>query len=122
MNARDLLDELGARVAAVWGETARWDLETRTGLVPELVAARDRVGPEAWAATVATFTAGPKPRAIAQGLLALLRRQAAAVPRAREVAVTSFMPTAPAPAPGLTQYQRRLLALFGPCPPPGKMQ
>ncbi len=122
MNARDLLDELGAHVAAAWGEAARWDLETRTGLVPELVEAHERVGPEAWAATVATFIAGPKPRAIAQSLLALLRRQATAVPRAREVAVTSFMPTAPGPAPGLTQYQRRLLSMFGPCPAPGKMQ
>lgn len=119
---RALLDDLGGRVAAAWGEPSRCDLELRTGLIPDLVAARARVGEAAWSEVVQRFLAGPRPRAVATGLLVLLRRCAPAPRREREVTTTAYLPSAPAPAPGLSRYQRAVLALLGPCLPPGKVQ
>jgi hypothetical protein len=98
-NLRHLLDTLGPQVAARWGEAMRYDLEMRTGQLFELEAAIERAGPDAWAATLATFLAGPKPRAVTPGLLAALRRRPARVVPAQELGLEWEAPPAVAPVP-----------------------
>lgn len=116
MLARDDLDDLGAKVAKRWGETSRWDLEMRTGLLPEVGAARRALG-ERWPAVVAEFLAGPKPRMVAAALLKVARkhqREPVRVELVREV--VNGLPTIRPTAPGLSGYQRALLGLADDAP------
>lgn len=120
-STRAFLDRLGNMVAAAWGEGARYDLEMRTGLLPELVAARDALG-EKWAGVLAEFlSAKTPPRSVGAGLLAHMRRRArepASRPTAREV-VRGL--SAARPSAELTPYHRALLGLMT-CDPTAKMQ
>ena len=111
---RDLIDELGPRVGAAWGPLVQYDLELRVALLPELAAIKTRVGAEEWAAALSELFAGPRPKGVAPALLAIFRRRARAVPVARVVETTSFVPTAPAAAP--SRYHAALQRLLSDLP------
>lgn len=124
ITTRMVLDRLGDQVAQIWGEPARVDLEMRTGLVPELVAARRSLDEQAWTEAVREFLAGPRPRQVASGLLAVLRRTRRRKPAARagsREVVAGHLREQPRPSPDLTPYQKALLRLV-PCDGSPKMQ
>ena len=75
---RRLLDTMQPQVTKAWGPAAAYDLEMRVEPLAELAAALERVGPAVFEAELASYLAGPRPRAVAIGLLTRLRRRPAA--------------------------------------------
>ena len=118
---RGMIDELAPRVNAAWGLALRYDLELRVEPLAELAAAKAGMSAELWSQALAEFFAGPKPRAVAPALLAILRRRARAVPVARVVETTAFVPTAP-PTFAPSRYHAALERLLGACAPPPRVQ
>ena len=118
---RGALAELQPLATAAWGPAAAYDLELRVEPLAELAAAKATMAPEQWSAALADFFAGPKPRAVAPALLAILRRRARAVPVARVVETTAFVPAAPQPAVP-SRYHAALERLLGACAGPTRVQ
>jgi hypothetical protein len=96
---RQTLAMLAPRVTAAWGPAAAYDLEMRVVPLGQLGEVIDRIGAVALDVELASFLAGPRPKAVAIALLARLRRRPRVQVPQQEPGLEWEPPPVAAPAP-----------------------